>query len=46
MSPFEVFFGRKTNREINMLEVGEHKDPEEIGVEMESIEDTDLIEVC
>jgi hypothetical protein len=35
MSPFEVFYGRKTNRLQNLLSVGEVASPDEIEVEEE-----------
>lgn len=45
MSPFEVFFGRKSNRELNMLHVGEATAPNDIDVEMEDYQENDGVEV-
>ena len=45
MSPFEVFFGRKSNREVNMLQVGQGTDEDDIEVEMERLPEGHTTEV-
>ena len=46
MSPFEAFFGRKSNRGINLLQAGQgYIDPGEIDVEMEG-HTQQFMEVC
>ncbi|XP_041467528.1 uncharacterized protein LOC121417862 [Lytechinus variegatus] len=44
MSPFEVFYGRKSNRELNMLRAGQDTTPEDIEVEMECLPEGKMFE--